>query len=179
VIDDDYGKAKSFNYYFSSVFTKEDNSPLPQLPNSYPSIDPVVISTAGVANFTFRNVRSMSDNIPTQGNSCWLGSIIARLCYTRHQWSRVESQMNGRKLKWCLFIIVLYSRDHQGLGVAQEEISPKNQPHFSHTTMWQYWLGKTKPKKVFRSTQNAFNKLLKNFKNFLFNGIFYWLTTSN
>jgi len=50
VIDDDYSKAESFNYYFSSVFTKEDDSPLPQLPNSYPSIDPVVISTEGVVN---------------------------------------------------------------------------------------------------------------------------------
>jgi len=30
----------------------------------------------------------------------------------------------------------LYSRDHQGLGAAHEKISPKNQPHFSHTTMW-------------------------------------------
>jgi len=28
--------------------------------------------------------------------------------------------------------IVLYSRDHQGLGVAHKEISLKNQPHFSH-----------------------------------------------
>jgi len=61
--------------------------------------------------------------------------------------------------------IVLYSRDHQGLGVAHKKISPKNQPHFSHT-MWQYWLGKTKLKKVFRSTRNAFNKLLQNFKIF-------------
>jgi len=60
-----------------------------------------------------------------------------------------------------------YSRDHQGLGVAHEKISPKTQPQFSHMTMWQYWLGKTKPKK---STQNAFNKLQQNFKNF---GIFY------
>jgi len=70
-------------------------------------------------------------------------------------------------------MIVLYSRDHQGLGVAHKKISPKNQPYLSHTTMWQYWLGKTKPKKVFRWTRNTFNKLLQNFKNFLFNGIFY------
>jgi len=69
--------------------------------------------------------------------------------------------------------IVLYRRDHQGLGMAHKEISPQNQPQFSHTTMWQYWLGKTKPKKVFNSTQNAFNKLLQNFKNFLFSRIFY------
>ena len=35
---------------------------------------------------------------------------------------------------------------------------------------------KTKPKQAFRSTWNAFNKLLQNLKNNLFNGIFYWLT---
>jgi len=35
---------------------------------------------------------------------------------------------------------------------------------------------KTKPKQAFRSTWNTFNKLLQNFKNYLFYGIFYWLT---
>jgi len=44
--------------------------------------------------------------------------------------------------------IVLYSRDHQGLGVAHKLLSSKNQPHFSHMMMWQYWLGKTKPKSL-------------------------------
>jgi len=73
-------------------------------------------------------------------------------------------------------MIVLHGGDHQGLGMAHKQISSKNQPHFSHTTTWQYWLGKTKPKKVFRSIRNAFNKLLQKFKNFLFNGIIYWLT---
>jgi len=43
-------------------------------------------------------------------------------------------------------------------------------------TVEQYWLGITKPKKAFRSTQNAFNVLLQNFKKKLLNGIFYWLT---
>ena len=58
--------------------------------------------------------------------------------------------------------------------MAHEIISPKNQPQFSLMTMKQYWLGKTKPKQAFRSTQNAFNKLLKNIIIFkLFNGIFY------
>jgi len=44
-----------------------------------------------------------------------------------------------------------------------------HQPHFSHTTMWQHWLGKT------RSTGNAFNKLLHNIKNFyiLYFNLFY------
>ena len=52
-------------------------------------------------------------------------------------------------------------------------ISPKNHPQFSLTTMRQYWLGKAKPKQTFRLTRNAFNKLLRNFKNNLFNRIFY------
>ena len=52
-------------------------------------------------------------------------------------------------------------------------ISPKKQPQFPLTTIRQYWLGETKPKQAFRSTRNAFNKLLRNFKNNLFNGIFY------
>ena len=42
--------------------------------------------------------------------------------------------------------------------------SPKNQPQFSLMMMRQYWLGKTKPKQAFRSTRNAFNKLLRNLK---------------
>ena len=56
--------------------------------------------------------------------------------------------------------IVLYSRDHKGVGGAHEETSPKNQPHFSQAMMRQteYWLGKTMPKQAFRSTQKVFNK---------------------
>ena len=42
--------------------------------------------------------------------------------------------------------IVLYNRDHKGVGMAHA------QPQFSVTTMRQYWLGKTKPKQVFRLT---------------------------
>ena len=57
-------------------------------------------------------------------------------------------------------MIVLYSWNHKGLGVAREETSPTNQPHFSLTTMRQYCLGNTKPKQAFRSTQDAFNKSL-------------------
>ena len=52
--------------------------------------------------------------------------------------------------------IVVYSRDDQEIDVAHKVKSPKTQPQFSHTTMGQYWLGKTKPKQAFRSTQNAF-----------------------
>ena len=61
------------------------------------------------------------------------------------------------------------SRDDEGLGVAHEIKSPKYQPQFS---LGQYWLDKTKPQQTFRLTQNAFKKLLLNFKFFLFNGIF-------
>ena len=68
--------------------------------------------------------------------------------------------------------IVLYSRDHKGVGMAHEITSSKNQPYFS-LTMRQHCLGKIKPNRAFRLTWNAFNKLLRNFKNNLFNGIFY------
>ena len=52
-------------------------------------------------------------------------------------------------------MVVLYSKDHKGLGVAHEKTSPKNQLHVSLTTMRQYWLGKTKPKQAFRLTRNV------------------------
>jgi len=57
--------------------------------------------------------------------------------------------------------------------MAHKVISPKKQPQFFQMTMGQYWLGKTKPKKAFRLTRNAFKKLPQNFKEFLLNGIFY------
>ena len=61
--------------------------------------------------------------------------------------------------------IVLYSRDHKGVGVAHEITSLKKQPQFTLTMTRQYWLGKTKPKQAFRSIRNVFNKLLRNLKN--------------
>ena len=63
--------------------------------------------------------------------------------------------------------IVLYSKDHKGVGMAHEITLPKNQPQSSLTTMKQYWLGKTKPKQAFRLTWNTFSKLLRIF--FFFN----------
>jgi len=66
---------------------------------------------------------------------------------------------------------VVHSRGDKEVGVAHEVKS--NQPQFSLMTMEQYWFGKTKPKQAFRSTQNAFKKLPRNFKKSLFNGIFY------
>ena len=62
--------------------------------------------------------------------------------------------------------IVVYSRDHKGVGMAHEIISPQKKLRFLLTTIRQYWLGETKPKQAFRSTQNAFNKLLRNFKKY-------------
>ena len=41
-------------------------------------------------------------------------------------------------------VIILYSKDHKGVGMAHEI----NQPQFAQTTMRQYWLGKTKPKQA-------------------------------
>ena len=64
-----------------------------------------------------------------------------------------------------------HSKDDQEVGAAHEVKSPKNQPQFSQTMMGQYWLGKTKPKKAFRSTRNTFKKLPRNFK--VFKKIFY------
>ena len=68
---------------------------------------------------------------------------------------------------------VAYSRDHKAVGMAQEIKSPKKQPQFSLTTMRQYWLCKIKPKQAVRLIRNTFNKLLWNFNNDLFHGIFY------
>ena len=50
---------------------------------------------------------------------------------------------------------MVHSRDDEEVGMAHEVKSPENQPQFSQTTMGHYWLGKTKPKQAFRSTQNA------------------------
>ena len=63
--------------------------------------------------------------------------------------------------------IVVDSRDDQevGIGIAHEVKSPENQPQISHIAMGQYWLGKTKLKKAFRSTRNTyFQKVAMEFK---------------
>ena len=64
-------------------------------------------------------------------------------------------------------MIVLYSRDHKGVGVAHEITSPKSQPKISQTMMRQCWLSKTKPKKGFSLIRNAFSKLPWNLKKIL------------
>ena len=56
-------------------------------------------------------------------------------------------------------------------------ISPKPAWYcICYLTVWEYWLGIAKPKNIFRSTLNRYIKLLWNFKNFLFNRFFCWLT---
>jgi len=47
------------------------------------------------------------------------------------------------------------------VGVHHEENSSAKIPYI---TIWQYWLGNTKPKKAFRLILNAFKKLLQNLK---------------
>ena len=62
--------------------------------------------------------------------------------------------------------IVAHSGDDQEVGMAHKVKSPENQPQFYQMMMGQYWLGKTKPKQAFGSTQNAFKKLPWNFNFF-------------
>ena len=47
------------------------------------------------------------------------------------------------------------------VGCVHEKTSPKNQPYFLLTTMRQYWLGETKSKQAFRSTQNELLRKLR------------------
>ena len=48
--------------------------------------------------------------------------------------------------------------------MAHEITSPKNQPQFSQMTMKHYWLGQTKPKEAFRSSQKCLQKVAAEFK---------------
>ena len=54
--------------------------------------------------------------------------------------------------------IVLYSRDHAGVGVAFDRISPSKPASILPFDDMAVMVGKTKPKQIFRLTQNAFNK---------------------
>jgi len=72
--------------------------------------------------------------------------------------------------------LVVHSRDVEDCGGAPRRKSTLKPTNFSYITIWQHWLGNTKHIKAFRLILNPFKKLLQNFKNFLFNGIFYWLT---
>jgi len=71
---------------------------------------------------------------------------------------------------------VVHSRDVEDCVGAPWRKSTLKLAKIPYITMWQYWLGNTKPKKAFRLNLNAFKKLLLNFEKNLFNKIFYWLT---
>ena len=131
--------------------------------------------TIEVVGFTFNNFLCILKHV-----------IFMSLCTEVHIIMYYNYVCTHRNLYYVLFVhclqvitkkpysmIVLYSRDHKRVGVAHKIISPIKQPQFPLTTMRQYWLSKTKPKKAFRSTRNVFNKLLRDFKNNLFKGIFY------
>ena len=62
-----------------------------------------------------------------------------------------------------LLSIILYIRDHGGLGLSGQKKITKNQLHNTILEPWQYWLGITKPKSAFSTTLNASNRLLQFF----------------
>jgi len=62
---------------------------------------------------------------------------------------------------------MVHSRDIEDCGGAPRRISTLKPAKIPYITIWQYWLGNTKPKKAFR--------LILKIKKLL-NGIFYWLT---
>ena len=78
-------------------------------------------------------------------------------------------QNSSYQYSWSWTTIVVHSRDDKELGEAHEVKSPENQPQISQIAMEQYWLGKTKPKKAFRLTRNAFKKVPQNVKLFFIN----------
>jgi len=77
-------------------------------------------------------------------------------------------------LSWTTTMV--HSRDVEDCGGTTWRKSTLKPAEIPYITMWQYWLGHTKPKKAFRLILNAFKKLLQNFKRNLSNRIFYWLT---
>jgi len=68
---------------------------------------------------------------------------------------------------------VVYSRDDEEVGFLAPKTSPKIQPQISFLTGWQHWLGLDQLENFFRSILNTSYTLQQNFKNFLFNRIFY------
>ena len=55
-------------------------------------------------------------------------------------------------------MVVLYIRDHGGMGFSGQKKSHKNQLHNTILVPWQYWVGISKPKSAFSMTLNASNK---------------------
>jgi len=114
-----------------------------------------------------------------------IGNSVSTIITTNGKWFALTTQYRVTLIKMGKFhatiiytiswtAIVVHSTDDKEVGMAHKVKSSENRSQFSHTTMGQYWLGKTKPKKAFRWTRNAFKKSPRNFKK-LFNGIF-WLT---
>jgi len=54
-----------------------------------------------------------------------------------------------------------YNKDFGGTPQRKFTLKPAKIPYI---TMWQHWLGNTKPKIAFRLILNAFKKLLQNLK---------------
>jgi len=77
------------------------------------------------------------------------------------------------QLSWTT--IVAHSRDVEDCGGTPRRKSTLKSVKIPNITIWQYWLGNTKPKKAFRLILNTFKKFLQNFKKKI-NGIFYLLT---
>jgi len=71
--------------------------------------------------------------------------------------------------------LVVHNRDIKDCGGTQQRKFTLKPAKIPYKTIWQYWLGNTKPKKAFRLILNTFKKLLQNLKKLL-NGIFYCLT---
>ena len=55
-------------------------------------------------------------------------------------------------------MIVLYSRDHKGVGVTHEKTSRKNQPQYSVTMMRQYWLADNSWQSTVFQTDSSYNQ---------------------
>ena len=76
---------------------------------------------------------------------------------------------------WSCGMIVLHIRIMK-VWDFYPKVLPTNEPNIYFMTAWQHWLGMAKPKNAFGSTLNLCIKVLWNFKNFLFNRFFYWMT---
>ena len=63
--------------------------------------------------------------------------------------------------------VVLYSRDHEGVGIAPGKILIRNHTQKSFTATWHYWSGIIKPKGAFRMIQNVSNEKIFIRRNFL------------
>jgi len=68
-----------------------------------------------------------------------------------------------------------HSRDVKDCGGTQQRKFTLKPAKIPYTTMWQHWLGNTKPKKAYRLILNTVKSCYKIKKKSL-NGIFYWLS---